>query len=203
VTIFVDESASQGATILGEVTKPGVYPVLGERRLYDVISAAGGFTDKAGRVVTITRRNKQDAPQTVQLPSNLADQTDGNVAVAPGDTIVVGRAGVVYVVGDVSHPSGFMIEDNSLTVLKALALAGGANRTASLNGSKLLRQTANGVQEIPVQLKKILQAKAPDAPLQRGDILFVPGSAAKAFAYRGAEAAISMTTALAVIAYRP
>ena len=203
VTIFVDESASQGATILGEVTRPGVYPVLGERRLYDVISAAGGFTDKAGRVVTITRRIKPDAPVTVHLPSNLSDQTDANVAVAPGDTIVVGRAGIVYVVGDVNRPSGFMIEDNNLTVLKALALAGGANRTASLNGSKLLRQTSTGVQEIPVQLKKILQAKAPDAQLQRGDILFVPGSAAKAFAYRGAEAAISMTTALAVVAYRP
>ena len=122
---------------------------------------------------------------------------------APGDTIVVGRAGIVYVVGDVNRPSGFMIEDNNLTVLKALALAGGAKRTASLNGSKLLRQTSSGVQEIPVQLKKILQAKAPDAPLQRGDILFVPDSAAKAFAYRGAEAAISMTTALAVVSYRP
>jgi polysaccharide biosynthesis/export protein len=203
VTVFVSESASQGATILGEVTRPGVYPVLGERRLYDVISAAGGFTDKAGRVVTITRRTKPDAPQTVHLPSNLADQTDANVGIFPGDTIVVGRAGIVYVVGDVNHPSGFMIEDNNLTVLKALALAGGANRTASLNGAKLLRQTSNGVQEIPVQLGKILRAKAADAPLQRGDILFVPGSAAKAFAYRGAEAAISMTTALAVVAYRP
>ena len=100
--------------------------MLGERRLYDVISAAGGFTDKAGRVVTITRRTKPDAPQTVHLPSNLAEQTDANVGVAPGDTIVVGRAGIVYVVGDVNRPSGFMIEDNNLTVLKALALAGGA-----------------------------------------------------------------------------
>ena len=110
VTIFVDESASQGATILGEVTRPGVYPVLGERRLYDVISAAGGFTDKAGRVVTITRRIKPEAPVTVHLPSNLSDQTDANVAVAPGDTIVVGRAGIVYVVGDVNRPSGFMAD---------------------------------------------------------------------------------------------
>jgi polysaccharide export outer membrane protein len=203
VTIFVDESASQGATVLGEVVRPGIYPVLGDRRLYDLISAAGGFTDKAGRVVTITHRNKPDAQATVHLPPNLADQTDANVAVAPGDTIVIGRAGIVYVVGDVNRPSGFMIEDNNLTVLKALALAGGANKTASLNSAKLLRQGPNGVQEIPVQLKRILQAKSPDSQLLKGDILFIPGSAAKAFAYRGAEAAISMTTALAVVAYRP
>ncbi|HEX3320293.1 MAG TPA: polysaccharide biosynthesis/export family protein [Terriglobales bacterium] len=203
VTIFVDESASQGATVLGEVVRPGIYPVLGDRRLYDLISAAGGFTDKAGRVVTITHRSKPDSQATVHLPPNLADQTDANVAVAPGDTIVIGRAGIVYVVGDVNRPSGFMIEDNNLTVLKALALAGGANKTASLNSAKLLRQGPNGVQEIPVQLKRILQAKSPDAQLLKGDILFIPGSAAKAFAYRGAEAAISMTTALAVVAYRP
>lgn len=203
VTVFVNESASQAATVLGEVVRPGIYPVLGDRRLYDLISAAGGFTDKAGRVVTITRRNKPDAQTTVHLPSNLADQTEGNVAVSPGDTIVIARAGIVYVVGDVNHPSGFMIEDNNLTVLKALALAGGATKTASLNNAKLLRQGNGGVQEIPIQLKKILQAKSPDAQLLKGDILFIPGSAAKAFAYRGAEAAISMTTALAVVAYRP
>jgi hypothetical protein len=59
------------------------------------------------------------------------------------------------------------------------------------------------VQEIPVSLKKVLQAKAPDIAMVKGDILFVPGSPGKALAYRGAEAAFSMTSALAVIAIRP
>ena len=49
VSIFVDESASQGVTILGEVAKPGLYPALGDRKLYDMISLAGGFTAAAGR----------------------------------------------------------------------------------------------------------------------------------------------------------
>src|SRR5579862_7230567 len=183
VSLLVDEYASQGVTLLGEVSRPGIYPALGDRRLYDLISAAGGFTDKAGRVVTITHRDKPDSPVNITLPGNLAESSDGNVLVMPGDTVLVSRAGVVYVVGDVQRPSGFMIEDNRLTVLKVLALAGGTNRTASMNGSKILRQTSTGLQEISVPLKKILQAKAHDELMMKGDILFVPSSGAKIAAY--------------------
>lgn len=203
VSILVSESASQSATLVGEVAKPGTYTILGERRLYDVISAAGGLTEKAGRSVTIIHRSTPDQKVELHLPSNLAEDTQSNIQIQPGDTVIVSRAGIVYVVGAVGRPSGFLIEDDSLTVLKALALAGGSTRTASLNGSKILRQTPSGVQEISVPLKKVLQAKVSDVPMLRGDILFVPGSAAKAIAYRGAEAAISMTTALSVVAVRP
>jgi polysaccharide export outer membrane protein len=203
VTLFVDESASQAITMLGEINRPGAYPSVGERRLFDLISAAGGLTDRSGRIVTIVHRNTPGQKSEVHLASNLAEDTEHNVDVQPGDTIIVSRAGIVYVVGDVNRPSGFAIEDDTLTVLKALALAGGQTRTSSLNGTKILRQTPNGIQEIPVRLKKVMQAKAPDVLLVKGDVLFVPGSAAKAFAYRGADAAVSMTTSLAVLAVRP
>src|SRR5208282_5965959 len=59
VTIFIDESTSQGVTILGEVSKPGIYPDLGDRRLYDLLSAAGGFTPSAGRKVSVIRQHSQ------------------------------------------------------------------------------------------------------------------------------------------------
>ncbi len=153
VSIFVDESASQAITLMGEVNHPGPYPAIGERRLFDLISAAGGLTDKAGRNVTIERRGDPGQKIDLQLSSNLAEDTQNNVDILPGDTIIVSRAGIIYVVGDVNRPSGFMIEDNSLTVLKALALAGGGTRTSALNKTKILRQTPNGVQEIPVNLK--------------------------------------------------
>ena len=203
VSIFVNESASQGVTIVGEVSRPGPYPAIGERRLFDMISAAGGLTDKAGRLVTIEHRDHPEQKVSLQLSSNLAEDTQNNVEILPGDTIIVSRAGIVYVVGDVQHPSGFMIEDNTLTVLKALALAGGGTKTSALNRTKILRQTPNGVQEIPIQLKKVLYAKAPDMPLVKGDILFVPGSSTKAAAYRTADAAMSLSTALAVVAVHP
>ena len=62
--------------------------------------------------------------------------------------------------GDVQRPSGFLVsEDNALSVLKALALAGGGTRTSALNKTRIIRQTPNGVEEIPISLKKILYAK--------------------------------------------
>jgi polysaccharide biosynthesis/export protein len=200
VAIFVDESASQAITMVGEVSRPGPYPAIGERRLFDLISAAGGLTDKAGRLVTIERRGDPGKTINLQISSNLAEDTRDNVEVFPGDTIIVSRAGIIYVVGDVNHPSGFLIEDNSLSVLKALALAGGNTRTSALSKTKILRQTPNGVKEIPVNLKKVLYAKAPDLPMARGDILFIPGSSAKAAAYRTADAAVSISTSLAIVA---
>jgi len=203
VSIFVNESASQAITLVGEVNRPGAYPAIGDRRLFDLISAAGGLTDKAGRNVTIERRGDPGQKIELQLSSNLTEDTQENVDIFPGDTIIVSRAGIVYVVGDVAHPSGFRMEDNGLTVLKALALVGGGTRTSSLGKTRILRQTPNGTQEIPVNLKKILYAKAPDMALVKGDVLFVPGSAAKTAAYRGAEAALAMSTTLAVVAVHP
>ena len=203
VSIFVDESASQAITLVGEVNHPGAYPAIGERRLFDLISAAGGLTDRAGRNVTIERRGDPSQKVELQLSANMTENTQDNVDIFPGDTIIVSRAGIVYVVGDVNHPSGFRIEDNSITVLKALALVGGSTRTSALSKTKILRETPNGIQEIPVNLKKILYAKAPDMALVKGDVLFIPGSAAKSAAYRTADAAMSMSTALAVVAVHP
>ena len=161
VTLFVNEYTSQGANVLGEVAKPGVYPVLGEPRLVDLISAAGGFTDTAGKSVTVSHRNQDAKPVTVPLKRNSADNPASNITVAPGDTILVHKADVVYVVGDVARPSGFLIDTENLTVLKVVALAGGTNRTAKLNGAKIIRKGPDGMTEIPLELKKMLLGKSP------------------------------------------
>jgi polysaccharide biosynthesis/export protein len=203
VSVFVDEYASQGASVLGEVAKPGVYPVLGEQRLFDLISAAGGFTEKAGRSVTVTHRNQSDKPVTVPLYRNISDNPESNVEVFPGDTVIVRKADIVYVVGDVGHPSGFLMDSGNLTVLKAIALAGGTNRTAKLNNAKILRKGPAGVRETPVPLKKMLEAKAPDVTMEAEDILFVPSSSAKIIAGRTLEAAMQAATAVSVVAIRP
>lgn len=204
VTLFVDEYASQGASVLGEVTKPGVYPVLGQQRLLDLVSAAGGFTDKAGRVVTITHRDTPDKPITVTLARNPSANTESNIDVYPGDTIAVHRADIVYVVGEVNRPSGFLMDSGSLTVLQAVALAGGVGHNAKLGAAKIIRKSPQGTMtETPVHLKKILEAKAADLPMQPDDILFIPTSTAKLAAGRTAEAAIQAATAISIFAVRP
>ncbi len=87
----------------------------------------------------------------------------------------VSKAGIIYVVGDVHKPMGVIMKDTGpITVLKALATAEGANPTASLHNAKILRKGKYGRTEVPVDIKKILQAKAPDVMLQADDILFVP-----------------------------
>jgi polysaccharide export outer membrane protein len=203
VAVFVSEYASQGASVLGEVTKPGVYPVLGEQRLFDLISAAGGFTERAGRSVTVTHRNQSDKPVTVPLARNITDNPDSNVEVFPGDTVIVRKADIVYVVGDVGRPSGFLMDSGNLTVLKAIALAGGTNRTAKLNSAKIIRKGPNGMSETSVPLKKMLQAKASDVTMEAEDILFVPGSGGKLLAARTFEAAMQAATAVSIVAIRP
>lgn len=92
----------------------------------------------------------------------------------------VSKGGTVHVVGDVHRPLGVVMKDNRpITVQEALATAGGANATASLHHAKIIRKVGNGTTEIPVDIKQIIQAKAPDATLQADDILFVPRSANK------------------------
>jgi polysaccharide export outer membrane protein len=102
------------------------------------------------------------------------------------------------VVGDVGKPGGFLIENNDrLTVLQAIALAQGTNRTASLNHAKLIRNTDAGREELPVPLKKLLANKAPDLVIADGDILFVPGSTAKN-ALRDAESILPAAAGAAI-----
>src|SRR5437667_1570150 len=202
VTLFIDEYASQGASVLGEVGHPGVYPVLGDRHLFDLISAAGGLSDKAGRSIVVVHRNQPDKPVAVPLTRNVSDNPDSNIVVFPGDTVTVRRADVVYVVGDVNKPSGFLMDNGKLRVLTAIALAGGTNRTAKLGGAKIIRKGPTGMTETSVQLKRILQAKAPDMPLEAEDILFVPSSAAKTITGRTFESAMQTATALSIVAVR-
>jgi len=199
VTVFEKEYATQGISVLGEVQKPGIYPLLGSRKLYDVISAAGGTSPKAGRYALVTRRNDPQHPVQVPLLTGAADAMQNNVVVEPGDTILVSKAGVVYVVGDVHMPGGYIMENgNDITVMKAIALAQGTNPNAALNAARLIRKTPEGPKDVPLDLKKIMAAKAPDPQLQPDDVVFVPNSAGKSAAKRGAEAVLQMATGIAI-----
>jgi polysaccharide biosynthesis/export protein len=177
VFVFVAEYANQVVYILGEVVKPGPYPLMGSHRLLDFVSAAGGFTPRAGKTATLTPRGSADNPTTFELASL---GKDANPELAAGDAIVISQAGIIYVLGDVTRPGGFMLsKDDALTVMQAIALAEGTLSTAAKSSAKLIRTTAKGRQEIPVNLKAILKSKSTDLAMQSNDILFVPGSTTK------------------------
>jgi polysaccharide export outer membrane protein len=124
-----------------------------------------------------------------------------NVTVYPGDIVNVPKSGIVYVVGEVKKPGGFVLKSNEkMTVLKAMALAEGLTPTSVKNRARIIRTDAGGTEkvEIPIDLAKILDGKAPDPDLKPADIVFIPNSTGRYAAYKGSEAAISAITSLLV-----
>ncbi len=124
-----------------------------------------------------------------------------NMAVRPGDVVKVPRAGIVYVVGEVNKPGGFVLQNNeSISVLQALALAQGTTHTSAISQARIIRtDPVTGKRtEIPMNLGKIFSGKRPDALLQPKDIVFVPNSAAKAVFYRSSAAALQTAAGVAI-----
>jgi polysaccharide biosynthesis/export protein len=198
VSVFEKEFATQGVSVLGEVQKPGVYTITGPRRLFDVLSLAGGTTPKAGQVVTIASRDNAKLIRRVNLSSDPQKNMEANVDILPGDTVVVSKAGIVYVVGDVRHPMGVLMDNSGhISILQALATAEGANPTAALRKAKIVRKGENGPTEVEVDLKKIMQAKSPDVMLQAEDVVFIPTSAAKNVGERTLQSIVSVATGVA------
>jgi polysaccharide export outer membrane protein len=198
VSVFVKEYGSAGVYVLGEVQKPGFYPLLNMRRLLEAISVAGGETQRAGRTLTVTNPNRPQREITIILSNEANKLAQVDIDIMPGDTVVVSKAPIVYVIGDVRLPSGVVMEHDGLTVLQAIAMAQGTNPTAALNNAKLIRKTAEGQQEIPLLLKKILAGQSPDPKLESDDIVFVPSSAGKKAANKGVETAIQLITGMAI-----
>jgi polysaccharide export outer membrane protein len=181
VNVLIKEFASQGVSVIGEVQHPGVYQVLGSRSLLDLISMAGGLTNVADTRITVKRRRGSEQTIMVKLKTDDPDTSlNNNVQVYPGDLIVVPRAGIVYVLGDVNRPGGFVMQDSGkITLLQALAQAGGASKSASLNKAVLMRKNAQGYATIKLSVGKIQKGEAPDLDLHSNDILFVPNNRLK------------------------
>jgi polysaccharide export outer membrane protein len=146
--------------------------------LNDVISAAGGVTPTASSKVIITHKNGATVPVRVQYNPTALTPVIPRIQVFPGDTITVPRAGIVYVLGNVIRPGGFVLEGRSdMTVERALALAGGTGHAAAVSRTQLVRTLDGGQKEqIVLSLNHILNSKAPDMAMKDGDILYVPTS---------------------------
>jgi polysaccharide export outer membrane protein len=198
VSVLIQEYGTQGVSVLGEVQKPGVYSVLGNRTLLDVISQAGGTTMYAGSSVTV-KRNSDGTLLTIPLTRNATNTLASDVRLQPGDKVIIPRASLVYVLGDVGRPGGFLMQNGGrMTVLQAMALAGGQTRTASMDNARLIHKTDSGYTDAHIRLKKIMNGHEPDTELQAEDILYVPNSAAKSLIYRTAPGIVQSASSAAV-----
>jgi polysaccharide biosynthesis/export protein len=201
-SVFIKEDVQGGVSVLGEVNKPGIYQLEGTRHLLEAISAAGGVTNRAGNIVNITRRDNPDQVIKVELRQDGQDPAT-NIAIFPGDTIVVAKAPLVYVVGEVQRPSGLVMENGErMTVLQAIALAQGTTKTAKLSATRIIRKSPDGqYHEIPLALGDMLKAKKPDVTLQKEDIVFVPTSVSKTVMGTTLQSAVQIAVGAAI--YRP
>lgn len=200
VTVSIVENAAQNATLLGEIKAPGVYPAIGGRRLLDFIALAGGFTPSAGKIVTIAHRDDPHHPLTVRILPNAEDLgSQRNPVIQPGDTVMVGKAGIIYILGDVKRAGGFLVDNGEhISLLEALSLAGGWNQEASLSKAELIRKAPQGHKEITLDIKHVLKGEQANVQVEDGDILFIPSSVGKTIGYRGLQAIITAAQTAAV-----
>jgi polysaccharide export outer membrane protein len=150
----------------------------------------------------LTKLEKKGEIDEINL-KKLLESSDSalNVPVRPGDIVKVPRAGIVYVVGEVNKPGGFVLQNNeNISVLQALALAEGPTHTSAISQARIIRtDPATGRRtEIPMNLGKVFSGKAPDTFLQPKDVVFVPNSAAKSVLYRGSAAALQTAAGVAI-----
>src|ERR1700680_2991811 len=198
VSVYVKEYTSSGISVAGEVAKPGFYSAVGPHRLFDVLQAAGGPTDKAANKVIISHRGQKDAT-TLSISKNPAEMTASNVELQPGDTVVVPKAGIVYVLGEITRPGGYVLNSTGgISVLQVVAAAGGPTHVASAGKTRLLRRTENGFQEERIDVTKLLRGKAHDVSVRDEDILFIPSSRIKT----AMNASALLTTAGTAAIYR-
>jgi polysaccharide export outer membrane protein len=201
VSVAIEQYATQNVSVLGEVKASGTYPIATPRSILDVLALAGGLNDVADRNILIERHG--DPLHNVHyLFSNNAERAVSEQAtVNPGDTVIVSKAGIVYVLGNVNRPGGFVMSNNEskMTLLQALAIAGGVTNSAKLGHARLLRTEPDGTRsDRQLSVGDLQKGKIPDIAMSPGDVLYVPFSFARNTATMGAAGIASAAASAAV-----
>lgn len=187
VTVVVQEYRSKTVYVVGEVARPGIYPLSESRNVVEVLSRAGPLTSNAGAEVIIVRPSTpvkgpvlppeapggaQGTSAPVKAPAdvirvNIRDIQAGdltkNVALRPNDTVFVPEAPRVFVSGEVRNPGSYPFAPGT-TVRQAISLAGGFTENASTGRLRVVRRMDNKAKQVKVQL---------DDPVQPGDTVVV------------------------------
>ena len=182
VQLNVLQFAASFVSVLGEVQTPGRFQMIGSRSLAEVLALAGGETLAAGNDIEI-QRGKASGPGGVQhvhyTPHDSLASLQSTL-VEPGDSVYVRRAGVVYVMGAVSRPGGYvMVNGGLLNIYQALSLAGGTTLDAARNGMYIVRPHDEAFETIRVPFNKLAKQPQAQVELRQNDVLYVPRSGAR------------------------
>jgi len=178
VKVTVVEYHSRPISVMGAVKKPVTFQAVGVVTLLDALAGAEGLTNDAGTEILLTRN---DAVERIPVKRLLKDADPAvNYLLHGGEEIRVPEAGKIFVVGNVRKPGAFPVRDaNDNSVLRMVALSEGLMPYAAKLAFVYRRDDSGARQEIPIELDKILQRKAPDVPLQVGDMLYIPDNKGK------------------------
>lgn len=183
VNVQLVEGPNQAATVAGEVHS--VVPIIGSRRLLDVLAASGGLPPTASHVIAISRPGV-DQPIVVDLGTDPLRSRLANIPIFPGDTIIVSRIGVVYMAGDFKSPGIIQLTQYApLTLMQATAMSGGLGYQGKYSDVRLIRTVGDHRTVVKVDIQRILHGKDPDPILQANDIVFLPDNALKTFIANG------------------
>lgn len=200
VTILVVESPNQVATVTGELHS--VIPVMGQRRLQDVLAGAGGLPAMASHMITINRPGV-DQPIVVDLGTDPLKSDKNNIPIFGGDTIVISHTGVVYMLGAFKNVGAIPLQSNSpLTLMQATSVAGGAGFQGKLKELRLVRTTGLDRKVVQINMKRILDGKDPDPVLQADDIVLLPSDMIRSAIKSGGLSTVLGFASILVVALR-
>lgn len=185
ISIAIKEVKSKVVYVIGEVggkggtgKGPGTYPLTGRTSLLEVLSMAGGHTaDAASEIIIVRPKVKSDMPvsiedarkdeiTTINMKKLLEGDLSQNILLEPYDTVYIPKAEFFFASGEVKHPGKFILE-KGMTVLKAIATAGGKTDKAAIKRTKIIRVKGGEKKEFRVSL---------DDPVLPEDIIVVPES---------------------------
>jgi polysaccharide export outer membrane protein len=177
--------------------------VIAPTKLSDILAQVGGLTPIAGTRIKIRHGSDDSTPEEdVPYSRSESNQQTGSILVRPGDTVVVPRTGIIYVLGAVFHPGGYLMqEDGKLNVAQALALSGGTILTAKTNGLRVVRRNPDGtVLDFELSYDGIVKGTQSPLQLQAQDVVYVPMSKIRA-TLTDATAILSAATSAAIVGH--
>jgi polysaccharide export outer membrane protein len=209
VTVSVVEYRSRPISIVGAVKSPTTFQATGVVTLLDAISRAGGLAENAGPEILVSRPQADPDGHSINLVQRipvkgLVNNADPalNLRLEGGEEIRVPEAGRIFVVGNVKMPGAYVIQNSAeSSVLKALALCQGL-QTYTAKTAYIYRTEggSGGKNEIPIELKKILERQSPDVPLMANDILYIPENTRRHTTMTALDKTLLIATGLAAAA---
>jgi len=170
VNVLVLGFKSQQISVLGQVNRPGKYPIEQASTLADLLAIAGGVAATGGDVITHITRGANGSPIKREIDINQALRNGDMEKILPvsnGDIIFVPRAPLFYIYGEVQRPGAYRLEKD-MTVMQALSVGGGLNVRGTERGIRINRHSENGkVATLESQMTDLVQ---------ENDVIFVKES---------------------------